>query len=380
MLSYLPDHPMLNKEPLVMAHPPAQVVICGAGVVGAAVAYYLSLRGVGATVIERSGVACAASGKSGGFLALDWCDNSPLAALARTSFQLHAELSQTLGTDYGYRRLTTIGVTASADGRPSERSLPDEFAWLDRHAVPYAVLGSPLTTAQVHPAQFTHALMQAALAGGAQLRLGCVEGIELADAAVRGVRVDGHILPANAVVIAMGPWSGSAASWLPPVAGLKGHSITLRPSTPVPAQALFVEYVAHGGERLTPEVYPRPDGEVYLCGLSEEGPLPARPDLVQPRPDAGLILQGIAGTLSSSLADVPLQRVQACYRPVYADGLPLLGAVPGVRGAYIATGHSCWGILNAPASALAMAELLIDGQAHSVDLRQFDPRRAWVAG
>jgi glycine/D-amino acid oxidase-like deaminating enzyme len=364
-----------------MAHPPAQVVICGAGVIGAAVAYYLSLRGIRATVIERSGVACAASGKSGGFLALDWCDNSPLAALARTSFQLHAELSQTLGTDYGYRRLTTIGVAASVDRKPSGRSLPDEFAWLDRHGVPYAVLGSPLTTAQVHPEQFTHTLMQAALARGAQLRLGCVEGVELADAAIRGVRVDGHILPADAVVIAMGPWSSMAANWLPlpPVAGLKGHSITLRPTTPVPAQALFVDYVTKLGERLAPEVYPRPDGEVYLCGLSEEGPLPERPDLVQPRPDAGLILQGIAGTLSSSLADVPLQRVQACYRPVYADGLPLLGAVPGVRGAYIATGHSCWGILNAPASALAMAELLIDGHAHSVDLRPFDPRRAWVA-
>jgi glycine/D-amino acid oxidase-like deaminating enzyme len=381
MLSYLRDYPMTNKELLAMAHPPAQVVVCGAGVIGAAVAYYLALRGVRATVIERSGVACAASGKAGGFLALDWCDNTPLAALARTSFQLHAEPSQTLGTDYGYRRLTTLGVIASADSRLSERPLPDEFAWLDRHGVPSAVLGSPLTTAQVHPAQFTHALMQAALARGAQLRLGCIEGVELADSAIRGVRVDGHMLPADAVVIAMGPWSSSAARWLPlpPVAGLKGHSITLRPTTPVPAQALFVDYVTHGGERLAPEVYPRPDGEVYLCGLSEEGPLPERPDLVQPRPDAGLILQRIAGTLSSSLADAPLQRVQACYRPVYADGLPLLGAVPGVSGAYIATGHSCWGILNAPASALALAELLIDGHAHSVDLRPFDPRRAWVA-
>ena len=72
-----------------------RVVICGAGVIGAAVAYYLSLRGVAATVLERCGVACAASGKSGGFLALDWCDGSPLAALARKSFALHAELAQT---------------------------------------------------------------------------------------------------------------------------------------------------------------------------------------------------------------------------------------------------------------------------------------------
>ena len=61
-------------------------MVCGAGVVGAAVAYFLAERGVAFTVVERTGVACAASGKSGGFLALDWCDNSPLGPLARASF------------------------------------------------------------------------------------------------------------------------------------------------------------------------------------------------------------------------------------------------------------------------------------------------------
>ena len=101
----------------------ARVVICGAGVIGAAVAYYLALRGVAATVIERCGVACAASGKSGGFLALDWCDGSPLAALARKSFALHAELAQTLGVDYGYRRLTTLAVAANAPSRPGTRQV-----------------------------------------------------------------------------------------------------------------------------------------------------------------------------------------------------------------------------------------------------------------
>ena len=46
--------------------PPRHVIVCGAGVMGAAVAYYLARRGVAVTVVERSGVACAASGKSGG--------------------------------------------------------------------------------------------------------------------------------------------------------------------------------------------------------------------------------------------------------------------------------------------------------------------------
>ena len=40
------------------------------------------------------------------------------------------------------------------------------------------------------------------------------------------------------------------------------------------------------------------------------------------------------------------------------------------------TGHSVWGILNAPATGEAMAELVADGAAHSVDLSPFDPGRA----
>src|SRR5215475_7816997 len=190
-----------------MTHPEsARVMICGAGVIGAAVAYYLALRGVATTVIERCGIACAASGKAGGFLALDWCDDSPLAPLARKSFALHAELAQTLGVAYGYRRLTTLAVAASAHGRPGTSQVPDELAWLDRHGLPYAVLGTPATTAQVHPARFTQALLHAARARGAELRLGCVEGLEVVHGQVCGVWVDGNLHTADVVVIAMGPW------------------------------------------------------------------------------------------------------------------------------------------------------------------------------
>ncbi len=72
---------------------PGDVIVCGAGVIGASVAYLLVRRGVRVTVVERSGVACAASGKSGRFLALDWCDGSPLGLPARASFALHADLA-----------------------------------------------------------------------------------------------------------------------------------------------------------------------------------------------------------------------------------------------------------------------------------------------
>ena len=100
-----------------------RVLICGGGVIGASIAYFLSCRGVEAIVIERTGIACAASGKSGGFLALDWCDGSPLESLARRSFALHASLPEKIGGDWGYRRLTTYGGFASArDGEHRRRT------------------------------------------------------------------------------------------------------------------------------------------------------------------------------------------------------------------------------------------------------------------
>ena len=46
-----------------------------------------------------------------------------------------------------------------------------------------------------------------------------------------------------------------------------------------------------------------------------------------------------------------------------------------MTGAYVATGHGPWGMLNAPATGLALAELIVDGRAQSVDLVPFDPAR-----
>ena len=96
------------------------VVICGGGVIGACVAYFLSRRGVLCTVIERYELACAASGKSGGFLALNWCDGTPLEALARRSFALHSDLAAGLAGDWGYRRLDAFSGSVSEEARPIE--------------------------------------------------------------------------------------------------------------------------------------------------------------------------------------------------------------------------------------------------------------------
>jgi glycine/D-amino acid oxidase-like deaminating enzyme len=104
-------------------------------------------------------------------------------------------------------------------------------------------------------------------------------------------------------------------------------------------------------------------------------PLPVDPAQVAPDPGAIKRLRAMCRALSPVLGAAKIIAAQACCRPVTADGLPLIGPVPGVAGAYLATGHSVWGILNAPATGEAMAELIVDGAAHTVDLAPFDPGR-----
>jgi glycine/D-amino acid oxidase-like deaminating enzyme len=343
---------------------------------GASVAYFLARRGVAVTVVERSGVACAASGKSGGFLALDWCDDSPLGPLARASFALHAELARDLGTDYGYRRMDTFMMAARERGAVGGGHRVEAPRWLDGAGVVRAALGSTETTAQVHPARFTAALIDAAQARGTTLRIGVVEGVAHQGGVAGGVVVDGETLEADAVVVAMGPWTGRLAGplRLPRVRGLKGYSVTLD-APDVPAHALFVDYRTADGRHLEPEVFPRPDGEVYVCGMADPAPLPDSPEEVEVSEAGCATLARAAGRVSTVLAAARIVRRQACYRPVTDDGLPLIGRVPDVTGAYVATGHGPWGMLNAPATGLALAELIADGAASLVDLRPFDPAR-----
>jgi len=85
------------------------------------------------TVVEKTEIACAASGKAGGFLALDWCDGSAVQGLARASFALHAQLAEELGGErYGYRRVGALSVNVEEPRSPQDR-VPKAGtpAWID---------------------------------------------------------------------------------------------------------------------------------------------------------------------------------------------------------------------------------------------------------
>src|SRR5580692_1388852 len=134
-----------------------RVLVVGGGVIGTSIAFRLAARGANVTVLERSAIACAASGKAGGFLARDWCDGTPLMHLARRSFDLHAEFAENLSGDWGYRCLTTYGgvVARTSTRAPHGPSR----GWISSDVEINGRLGSAGTTAQVHPAAFTNGMM-----------------------------------------------------------------------------------------------------------------------------------------------------------------------------------------------------------------------------
>jgi glycine/D-amino acid oxidase-like deaminating enzyme len=230
----------------------------------------------------------------------------------------------------------------------------------------------------VNPRSFTVAMMRAAQERGAKLRHGEVTGVvRRSGASVDGIEVDGETISADAVVIAMGPWSLRAAAWLrlPVVFGQQSPSLVYDTGPDVPPEALFLDYREETGHAVTVEVFPRGDGTTHVTAFSGEGPLPVNPADVKPDPDAIERLQAVCERLSPAFRPERIVARQACFRPVTQDGLPLIGKVRGSENAYVATGHSIWGILNAPATGEALAEFVATGRAETVDLVPFDPAR-----
>ena len=361
---------------------PASVVIAGAGVVGCTTAYYLAKEfGIASTLVDPTGtIAPAASGKAGGFLALDWNDYSPVGPLARRSFGLHQEIADALGASkLDYRRLTCAAISASPGNivaRPKGKKL-EGIEWATGDTVQgMKPLGNEDSIAQVHPKKLCDALWEKTyeLAPDSKLRKGKVTGASYGNdgTTLVGAKVtpsgegegEEEIVSGTALLYACGPWTSNVMT------GVKYHSVVM-PTEKKLSQCVF--FSGYGD----PEVYVRPDQTAYCTGFPDA---PVRvteePGQEEVRDDAvDKILSAVQQASNLEVAKGKSSLHQACYLPSTPDGLPIMGSLPNKPNCFIATGHSCWGILMGPATGEAMAHLIATGKSPHVSLSPFDPSR-----
>ncbi|KAG7357305.1 iminodiacetate oxidase [Nitzschia inconspicua] len=360
---------------------PNKVLIAGSGVIGTSTAFFLAKEfGISTTLIDPSGsIAPAASGKAGGFLALDWNDYSSVGPLTRRSFTLHQNIADLLGAStIQYRRLTCASIrVGDGSGRPKGRKLEGiEWAEGDNAMADARSLGDESTIAQVHPKKLCQRMwehVQSLTNESSLVKGSVVEAVyEVKDGKKQlvGAKLDDEtVLEGDALLFSCGPWTADN------MFGTKYHSLVV-PTTKTLSQCVF--FSGFGD----PEVYVRPDNTAYCTGFPDPPVrVTERPGQEEVRSDAIAKIQKSVEMASSMSDDLLLSTVgddavrQACYLPSTADGSPMMGPLPDQPQTFVCTGHTCWGILMGPASGEAMANLIARGDSPHVDLTPFDPAR-----
>jgi glycine oxidase len=356
---------------------------------GCGTAYWLTKEGHTVLVLEQESIACGASGVAAAMLdAVAHGDrppqDDPLVELVQASFALHQELARTLpeesGVDIGYRENPLIHPAFTREEgeelrqralvlrqrHPDVRWLEGQDLWdLEPRLNREALGGMVSPQAQVLAYRFVLALATAAERRGMEMRHAEVVGLEGHADRVTGVRLrNGETIPAETVVLAMGPWSQNVTSWVGltvPVYPVRGQLLELR----VPDPQLRAS-ISYGGMYLVRKA----DG-ITLAGATEEHDS----GFVNHPTAAGrqLILDA-ALHMAPSLEEAQVQDQMCGLRPGSADGLPLIGPVPGWQGVYMVSGHFRSGMLLSAISTRIIADLITKGRS-PLPIEAFNPGR-----
>ena len=369
-----------------MSSTSADVVIVGGGIAGVSAAYFLGKAGVKSVVVERDAVGSHASGFAyGGLGSLGGAGvPGPTFPVVTESMRLHRELAQSLPEETGinteYRLRPSLSLLFTEEEvEASRRDLPwkqrqegysvrfvddREAASVEPRISPEVIGGVYVEgNAEVEPYRFVLAMAQAAENLGATIRHGRVTGLKSADGRVERVVLENDEIACEHLVLAMGPWSGEASSWLGlriDVRPLKGQILRLRaPGAP------FRASIGWGGSYATT----KPDGLLWAGTTEEEVGFDERPTTEGRDEVMAQLLKMVP-----SLTDAQLVRQTACLRPLSADRMLVLGRVPGWTRTYIATGGGRQGIALGPAIGRITADLVTTG-ASSIPIDAFDPGR-----
>lgn len=142
-------------------------------------------------------------------------------------------------------------------------------------------------------------------------------------------------------------------------------------SFPSPPQAVFVHYKNEAKKERALSIFPRPDGNVYICGSNVNQDLPDDPEDVQPNPDTVRMLKKHL----NKILDFQDETIFGAHFPMTSGFKPVMGEIPNYPGAYIAGGHGWWGILASPASGLAMACLILGKKEPPINMTPFKPNQ-----
>ena len=376
--------------------PAYDVVVVGAGIVGASCAARLAEGGLSVCVVDRGPLVSGTTGAGEGNILVSDKDPGPELDLALLSVRLWHDLAASLpdaveleakggiivsSSERGLAALVAAAEHQRAHGIVAEVVDPTALAELEPHLTRDVAGGvSYPQDMQVQPMLAAAHLLRAAARDGALLRPRTrMTGLDRGPGGVvRGVRTDVGTIACRWVVNAAGTWGGE-------VAGLAGGPVPVLPrrgfilvTEPLPRtvhhKVYGADYVANVASdsadlETSPVVESTRSGTV-LIGASRER---VGFDRTTSYDVLGrLAAQAIA--LFPVLADVRVQRTYRGFRPYCPDHLPVIGPDPRVDGLVHACGHEGAGIGLAPGTAELVLQS-VTGVAPTIPLEPFSPVR-----
>lgn len=369
----------------------ADVIVVGAGVQGASLAFHLAQRGTRVLVLERQSIAAGATGRSSGFVRMHY-DLESDARLAWASFPYFREWQDVVGAgDCGFVRTGFMQImpeTLADNVRANvemQQAIGIATGIVDRAEIARLVPGVVTDdigigayepeSGYADPAGTTAGFLAAARDLGARLVQGCqVLAVAVDGDAVVGVETDRGRFDAPIVVDVGGAWAARLASTVGvavPVEAWRHDTafFGLPPGRSVDFPIVIDE---------PNQVYFRPEGrDMMLVGLEAGNEIGGSPD----RPLSSATPATIEDMVRRVCARVPWM-AEGNLRTAHggqdgittADQRPILGRA-GPDGFYLACGFSGTGFKTAPAVGACLAELILDGQATTVDISGYSLER-----
>jgi D-amino-acid dehydrogenase len=371
-------------------------IVVGGGVVGMSIAYHLVRSGARTLLLDRADRGRATDAGAGiltaetnGHASDVWLGFAAAAVDYYPS--LVAQLQAAEAGETGYAICGQLAVAVSEDeiapferarewirehqrqrGSPAPADLRDISS--DEARALFPPLAPVLralyyrNAARVDGRLLTQAMQRAASTHGLVTQQASVDRLIIADGAVTGVIAEGSVYTAASVAIAGGAWSPRFAGQLGtriPVEPLRGQIIHLGlPGVETGSWPLVTAFHGH-------YIVAWPDNRV-VAGATQE-------------PEAGFqahtTAAGVHEVLGEALRVAPglraaeVREIRVGLRPFTTiDGMPVIGALPGVRNAYLATGHGAYGLHLGPYSGKIVADLML-GKPVDDDLRAFEVTR-----